>query len=501
MHMKLPFSYQKIASAALLIPLVGTGTIHTASLADQLTGKILLQVESHGEAWYVRPSDKKRYYLPDGDTAYTGLRTFGLGITNNNLAKIPIGIESRFKDIDTDADGLADQLEDAIGTKRDNPDTDGDGYKDGEEILNSYSPLGPSKLSYDTNFAKQQSGKILLQTEGHGEAWYVNPANNKRYYLKNGDAAYQIMRYLSLGITNIDLNKIPMGPALVAAKPQPIGDAYLNYALAICYGKNNPTASDYFPVGILRDDYLTALSDTDNDCSTFSNSQIAAGSQLLTTDTDKDGLNSLLESIYGTSDQKADTDGNGTTDLQEAQLNDQVYAWDSVADQIKYQSLVQTGTWSPATLANRLDGFSMTDTLLTKLGAPVTVKQQASAACLNSRSVSGYLRFEGEALCATGYFLQADGKKSSQKIDSDEKLKTSFAPVANPAEAISFVSAITPGLKVNSQDVPVAEVITMEDGFLVRVTKNQTLGVNHPEQKIIYLVKTDGSITSLAYER
>lgn len=27
------------------------------------------------------------------------------------------------------------------------------------------------------------SGKILLQVEDRGEAWYVNPANLKRYYL------------------------------------------------------------------------------------------------------------------------------------------------------------------------------------------------------------------------------------------------------------------------------------------------------------------------------
>lgn len=492
---------KKIATAALIIPLVGVGTVHTATLADQLSGKILLQVQSHGEAWYVRPTDKKRYYLPDGETAYTLLRTFGLGVTNVNLKKIPIGIETRFKDTDTDGDGLADQLEDAIGTKRDTADTDGDSYTDGDEVMHDYNPLGPGKAAFDTSLAKQLSGKILLQTESHGEAWYINPANNRRYYLKNGEAAYQIMRYLSLGITTVDLNKIPAGPALVAPKPQPISDAYLNYAVAICYGMNNPDASSYFPAGILRDDYLTALSYTDNDCSTFSSAQIAASKQMLTTDKDQDGLNSLLEDIYGMSDSKSDTDSDGVTDLQEAQLNDQVYAWDSVANQIKYQTIVQTGTWTPSALTTRLDGFSMPDSLIASLGAPVVLKQEASAACLNSRSVSGYLRFEGEALCATGYFLQATGKTQSLKIDSAEKLKTSFAPVSSPAEAASFVAAITPGLKVDAQSVPVADVITLDEGFLVRVTNNETLGVSHPDQKIIYLVTTNGSIISLAYER
>jgi hypothetical protein len=39
----------------------------------------------------------------------------------------------------------------------------------------------------------------------------VNPADGKRYYMKDGDIAYEIMRYLSLGITNKDLEKIRIG--------------------------------------------------------------------------------------------------------------------------------------------------------------------------------------------------------------------------------------------------------------------------------------------------
>lgn len=32
-------------------------------LSNRLKGKILLQVESAGEAWYVNPDNEKRYYL------------------------------------------------------------------------------------------------------------------------------------------------------------------------------------------------------------------------------------------------------------------------------------------------------------------------------------------------------------------------------------------------------------------------------------------------------
>ena len=42
---------------------------------------------------------------------------------------------------DEDKDGLSDQLELKLETDQNNPDTDGDGYKDGEEIANGYNPL------------------------------------------------------------------------------------------------------------------------------------------------------------------------------------------------------------------------------------------------------------------------------------------------------------------------------------------------------------------------
>lgn len=42
---------------------------------------------------------------------------------------------------DTDEDGLSDIRERELGTDPTNPDTDGDGYNDGEEVANGYSPL------------------------------------------------------------------------------------------------------------------------------------------------------------------------------------------------------------------------------------------------------------------------------------------------------------------------------------------------------------------------
>ncbi|OGY54760.1 MAG: hypothetical protein A2951_01700 [Candidatus Buchananbacteria bacterium RIFCSPLOWO2_01_FULL_56_15] len=175
-------------------------------------GKEQFKVVEHGrEAWYVDPDNSERYYLKDGAAAYEALRAFGLGISNANIAKIPVGAEDRFQLVDTDGDKLDDQLEESLGTNRNNPDSDGDGYQDGVEVKNSYNPLGAGKLSADSGLVSNLKGRILLQVEKNGEAWYVNPKDGKRYYLKNGEAAYQIMRFLSLGITNKNLREIPVG--------------------------------------------------------------------------------------------------------------------------------------------------------------------------------------------------------------------------------------------------------------------------------------------------
>jgi len=53
--------------------------------------------------------------------------------------------------VDSDNDGLLDNVERIYGTDPNSPDTDGDGYKDGDEIKNGYDPLksGSDRLDSD----------------------------------------------------------------------------------------------------------------------------------------------------------------------------------------------------------------------------------------------------------------------------------------------------------------------------------------------------------------
>lgn len=121
----------------------------TTSISQKLKGKILLQIESHGEAWYVNPATAERYYMANGNEAYNIMRTLGIGITNVDL----------------------------------------------------------NKIKANKFFAKKSSGKIFLQVESKGEAYYID-FNGVAHYLKDGSAAYEIMRSLGLGITNANLEQI-----------------------------------------------------------------------------------------------------------------------------------------------------------------------------------------------------------------------------------------------------------------------------------------------------
>lgn len=141
----------------------------TATYIARLKGRILLQVKRKGEAWYVYPKDGKRYYLRDGEAAYMIMRFLGEGIRTKNLERIP----------------------DAV-----------------------------SKKAGDYSLVQRMKGKILLQVDKRGEAWYINPKDGKRYYMKDGAAAYEMMRKFGLGAITEDITQIPFGlpPAIDETK-------------------------------------------------------------------------------------------------------------------------------------------------------------------------------------------------------------------------------------------------------------------------------------------
>ncbi len=139
--------------------------VYDPNFLSRVKGYILLQVQEHGEAWYVDPVSQKRAYMKDGAVAYQMMRSYGLGITDADLNKLP--------KMNTTA-----------------------------EIINA------SSICASNSLANRLKGRILLQIQQHGEAYYVYPKNCRMIYMKDGAAAYEIMRYLGLGITNADLDRV-----------------------------------------------------------------------------------------------------------------------------------------------------------------------------------------------------------------------------------------------------------------------------------------------------
>lgn len=128
-----------------------------AGLAQDLSGRILLDVERNGEAWYVFPKDLKRYYLGRPNDAFAIMRELGLGITEADFQKIP---------------------------------------QAGMDVLG------------DTDLSERLAGQIVLQVEKKGEAWYINPVDRKKYYLGRPEDAFAVMRELGLGISRGNLARL-----------------------------------------------------------------------------------------------------------------------------------------------------------------------------------------------------------------------------------------------------------------------------------------------------
>jgi len=119
-------------------------------IRNRMVGRILLQVEKSGRSWYVYPGDRMRYFLGRPADAFNLMRKLGLGVKHDYIKKY-----------------------------------------------------------MNNTFPTTVSGKILLDVEDSGKAYYINPADKKSYYLGRPADAFQVMRKLGLGISNDLIKKIP----------------------------------------------------------------------------------------------------------------------------------------------------------------------------------------------------------------------------------------------------------------------------------------------------
>jgi hypothetical protein len=125
------------------------------TLAQRLSGRILLQVESYGRVWYVSPLNQQRYFLKDDPSSLEMFKMLSVAMSVDNLNLIP----------------LAGSTE-------------------------------PGNAAFRAKF----SGRIVRQS-ATSTMWYVSPLNRQRYAL--GDLPRTALKKLALGISNANINLIP----------------------------------------------------------------------------------------------------------------------------------------------------------------------------------------------------------------------------------------------------------------------------------------------------
>ncbi len=134
--------------ASIAISLLFVISVSAETISDKLSGRILLQVEDKGQAWYIEPDSLARVFLGRPADAFRVMRELGLGISEENYTK--------------------------------------------------FNGIAPERLA----------GKILLRVESYGEAYYVNPLDLSMYYLGRPSDAFSLMREFGLGISNQNLSEI-----------------------------------------------------------------------------------------------------------------------------------------------------------------------------------------------------------------------------------------------------------------------------------------------------
>lgn len=158
-------------------------------LPDKIDNKLALKLkgsfikDQNGGMWYLNPTDLKRYYIGTPEEAFLLIRKLGVAISNNEILKIPTNKNQTFN----------------------------------QKIINKY------------------KGKLLIQTKMNGEAWYVNPSDNIRYFLGKPEKIYTVLKTLAIDISNDDLNKIAINDDYRQLKYK----KYSDHGVSFLYERND----------------------------------------------------------------------------------------------------------------------------------------------------------------------------------------------------------------------------------------------------------------------
>jgi hypothetical protein len=119
------------------------------SFATAKKGFIFIETEKRGEAWYVNPGDFRRYFLGRPNDAFSIMKRLGLGVRHEVIEK---GV-----------------------------------------------------------FSDRLKGRVLIDVDDKGKAYYIDPRNKKAYYLGRPEDAFKVMVDLGVGINEENIRRIGIG--------------------------------------------------------------------------------------------------------------------------------------------------------------------------------------------------------------------------------------------------------------------------------------------------
>jgi len=154
-----------IVVTILLVSFSINSTASASGIFDY-KGYILLDVEKNGEAYYYYPEDGKRYYLGRPSDAFNVMRQLGLGATHEFIHETTV-------------------------------------------------------------FPNHVLGRILLDIEANGEAYYIYPKDRKKYFLGRPSDAFNVMRSVGLEATSENILLIGLyGDVDNTSKQEYVDDEY-----------------------------------------------------------------------------------------------------------------------------------------------------------------------------------------------------------------------------------------------------------------------------------
>jgi len=127
-----------------------------------------------------------------------------------------------------------------------------------DELLTPADQLSPLPwTSHNEALATRLSGRLLLSVEDRGKIYYVNPGDHYRYQVTFGNAL-TLFRHFAMGISNADLNKIPINANSVKNNVDTDSDGFSDKS-EVTHGYNPEIASNPSARGNDKMKFDTAL--------------------------------------------------------------------------------------------------------------------------------------------------------------------------------------------------------------------------------------------------